>query len=204
MPRPAHTDEQKREIRNRLRRAAAKLLVREGGRNITARSIAAEAGVSTGTLYSYFDSVSDVIESLWREPYQALVDQLTQISWEIDCPRSRLEAFMSAYIQFACDKAALFRNGFLYVRPDSLPPPTQTPLTRDPIFQLYRSTIREGQSAGLFRQGNLDELTQAFISAVHGGLAMPINFQRLALDNTERVPTMIVDAMLSWLEDTKS
>lgn len=109
---------------------------------------------------------------------------------------------MSAYIQFASDKASVFRNFFLYVRPESVPPPPQVPLESDRFFQLYRSAIREGQRAGTFRQGDLDNLTQVVISAVHGSLSLPINLHRLALDSSTQVPITIVGAMLDWLEDT--
>ncbi len=202
MPRPAHTAEQKQAIRNKIRAAASKLYREGNGKGVTARSVASEAGVSIGTLYAYFGSLSDVFQSLWREPTRSMVNRMTIISSEIDCPRTRLEALMRAYTEFAHDKASVFRNFFLYVRPENVPEPPQVPLEQDRFFQLYRTAIREGQRSGMFREGDLDQLTQVVISAVHGSLSLPSNLHRLALDRSPQIPELMISAVLSWLQDT--
>ena len=200
MARPAHSSEQKSAIRNRIRAAAAKLYREHGAAKVTARSVATEAGVSTGTLYTYYNSLSDVMQSLWRVPVRRLVADMEQLTSEIDCPKERLKALLQAYVSFAEANGSVFRNSFLFVRPESAEPPPQVSLKTDRFFQLYRMTIREGQRSGLFREGDLDELTQMLISAVHGSVALPINLHRLALDPSTKVPNLMVEAMLEWLE----
>ena len=201
MPRPAHTDEQKRAIRNKIRAAAAKLYKEQGPEKVSARSVATEAGVSVGTLYAYFGSLSDLFQSLWREPVGKLVTQMELVTSEVDCPIERLRALMHAYIEFAEENPTVYRSALLYVRPENVGPPPQVPLERDRFFQLFRSTIREGQATGKFRDGDLDELTQMIISALHGSVALPINFHRLALDASNKVPNRMIGTMLDWLTD---
>ena len=200
MARPSHSTEQKRAIRQKIRAAASKLYKDSGGSNVTARSVAKEAGVSIGTLYAYFGSLSEVMQSLWREPVRKLIASMESLASEIDCPRQRLRALLQAYVTFAESNDSVFRSSFLYVRPEAAPPPPQIALANDRFFQLYRATLREGQGSGVFRSGDLDELTQMLLSAIHGSLALPVNLHRLALDPSARIPKLMVDAMLEWLE----
>jgi AcrR family transcriptional regulator len=64
VPRPALTDKQRRETRLRNFTAAAELCAENGFRDISARTIADKAGVSVGTLYTNFDNLKDLMQSL--------------------------------------------------------------------------------------------------------------------------------------------
>ena len=68
MGRPAATDAQRDEQRNRIRRAAAELYQEGGTPALSVRAIARRAGVSTGLLYSYFTDLSELLRSLWLRP----------------------------------------------------------------------------------------------------------------------------------------
>ena len=200
MPRPALTEEQRRQIRRNIREAAARLHKDNGLSNISVRAVAQEAGVSVGTVYSRFGSLSELMQSLWRRPARKLVQRLTHLADEISDPVEQLRAYLTAYVQFSIAEPEVFRAAFLFVRPESAEPPPQVALKNDRFFQLYRTTIREGQRSGVFRDGDLDELTQLLLSAIHGSVALPINLHRLALDPSPRIPNLMVRTMLEWLE----
>ncbi|MEM7217392.1 MAG: TetR/AcrR family transcriptional regulator [Pseudomonadota bacterium] len=200
MPRPALTAEQKQEIRKKIRAAASRVYEDGGPGSVSARRVATEAGVSVGTLYSHFGSLSELYQSLWRKPVRQLLAQMEQQASETECPRTRLQTLLRAYVDFSAANASVFRSAFLFVRPEKIAAPTQVALADDRFFQLYRSAISAGQDAGLFRAGDLDQLTQTVLSAVHGSLALPINLHRLALDATQNVPELMIAAMLEWLE----
>lgn len=202
MARPSLSTQQKEEIRNKIRAAAAKLYKEGDGAKLTARKVATEAGVSIGTLYGYFDNLGEILQSLWRQPVRKLIADMELLNSEIDCPEERLHALMMKYVEFSETSASVFRNSFLFVRPEGMKPPPQVSLERDRFFQLFRSTLREGQGAGVFRKDDLDELTQILLSAIHGSVALPINLHRLALDSSAKVPHRMVDAMLEWVTQT--
>ncbi len=199
MARPTLSAEQKKAIRSKIRAAAAKLYKENGGANITARSVATEAGVSVGTLYAYFENLSEVMQSLWREPVRRLVAEMELLASEVDCPKERLQTLLRTYVKFATANPSVFRNSFLFVRPEAMEPPPQVKLESDRFFQLFRTTICAGQKSGLFRSGDLDELTQIMISAVHGSLALPVNLHRLALNPSKKIPNQMVSAMMEWI-----
>ena len=200
MPRPSLTPEQKREIRRNIRQAAAKIYAEQGVKSITARAVANEAGVSVGTIYSYFDGLSGLLQSLWREPMRRLVRQMVEAADAIESPRERLKKLLTMYVEFSRVQESVFRSAFLFVRPESVPAPEQIALKEDRFFQLFANTIRDGQKQGQFRSGNANKLTQTVLSAVHGSLALPINLHRLALDDSPQVARNMIDVMLEWLE----
>jgi AcrR family transcriptional regulator len=61
---PKVSAEHKEAVRDRLLEATRRCLTRKGYEGTTVRDIAAEAGVSIGTLYNYFASKEDLIEAL--------------------------------------------------------------------------------------------------------------------------------------------
>lgn len=199
MPRPALTEAQKREIRQQIRKAAATLYAENGIANISARAVAEEAGVSVGTLYAYFENLSELMQSLWREPTRRLVNHMEILARDIGCPKARLNALLDAYVNFAVNQQSVFRSAFLYVRPENQSAPKKVPLQDDQFFQLFCQTLRDGQDQDLFRKGEVAQLVQIIVSAVHGSIALPVNFHRLDLDDTEQVPRQMIDTMMEWV-----
>lgn len=200
MARPALTDEQRAETRRRLRAAAAKLYTDKGLENVSARAVAEEAGVSVGTLYSYFGNLSELMQSLWRQPARRLTNELADISNSRSKPSLRLKKMLRAYVRFSQDENLVFRNAFLFVRAQGQVPPPQVALEKDRFFQTFRGVIEEGQEASMFRSGNPNLLTQMVFGSVHGALALPVNLHRLALEDPVKAAHAVIDAQLEWLQ----
>lgn len=199
MPRPALTEEQRRSSRRKIRQAAAELYAVRGLNGVSIRAVAHLAGVSTGTVYSHFGSLSELLQSLWRRPAAKLIERMAQISQDEDDPVKRLRALLHTYVDFSEANTEVFRSAFLFVRPSHLDAPKQLPLTKDLFFTLFSSAITDGQQSGLFRQGDPLNLAQLVLGAVHGALALPINLHRLALKQGASAARQAIDAQLQWL-----
>lgn len=200
MPRPALTDEQRRAIRRNIRAAAAELYADNGVSNISVRAVADKAGVSVGTVYSYFSSLSELLQSLWRQPARKLVRAMAQIREDHPDPVTRLDALLKAYVRFAVEEPQVFKSAFLFVRPESVKPPKQIALADDEFFVLFRDTLSQGQDSGQFRTGDPDTYAQMVLSAVHGALALPVNLHRLALQPGPELAQKMIAAQLEWLQ----
>jgi AcrR family transcriptional regulator len=200
MPRPALTDEQRRAIRRNIRDAAATLYAEKGITNVSVRAVAEHAGVSVGTVYSYFGSLSELLQSLWRQPAGKLVQQMTQLIQDVSNPAEQLDALLHAYVRFAFEKPQVFRSAFLFVRPESLEPPEKVALTDDKFFSLFSQAISQGQQEGQFRHGDPNTLAQLVLGSVHGALALPINMHRLALNEGTSIAEQTIAAQLGWLQ----
>ena len=68
MPRRPATESQREEVRQKIRNAAKAIYREKGITGISARAIAVSAGVSVGTIYSYFGDLQTLMQSLWLEP----------------------------------------------------------------------------------------------------------------------------------------
>ena len=200
MPRPALTKEQRRSSRRKIRQAAAELYAAQGLNGVSIRAVAQLAGVSSGTVYSHFGSLSELLQSLWRRPAAKLVQRMTQIAQNQDDPIERLRTLLITYVDFSEANAEVFRSAFLFVRPAHLDAPKQLPAAEDSFFTLFSSAISDGQQSGLFRHGDPLDLAQLVLGAVHGALALPINLHRLALQQGPNAARQAIDAQLQWLQ----
>ncbi len=107
--RPTHD-----EIRERTMDAALSVLDAQGYAALNARSLAAEAGCSVGTLYNVFGDLEGVLYAINLRTARALRQTLSAaLSGVGEEPRERLSALAEAYLDFASDHPrrweALFR-----------------------------------------------------------------------------------------------
>lgn len=202
MARPALTDEQRRETRRKIRGAAAALYAESGLQDISARKIAQQAGVSVGTLYSYFDNLTELMQSLWKEPVRRLIRELESELAGIDDPLKRVRAFLSGYAQFALNEPATYRGSFLFVRPDNQPKPDQTALENDRFFRLLTDSVERAQATGQARSGDPQAIAQLLWSGLHGAIALPNNMDRLALAAPADSVAPMIDALMGWLAES--
>lgn len=204
MPRPALTDEQRKQTRHSIRSAAARLYAQDGLAQISARAIAREAGVSVGTLYTHFDNLTTLMQSLWKQPVKRLLGEMESRLANVDDPIERLRAILDTYITFANEQRAVYRGAFMYVRPQALDQPSPVALEDDQFFGMLIDSISEAQLRGQARNGDPAALAQLIWSGVHGAIALPLNVDRLALAPPEESTGPMIEALLEWLSDSGS
>ena len=76
--------------RRRLLEAAVRVFARAGYHGSRVGDIAEEAGVAHGLLYHYFDSKDDVLRSVFRETWRALIETIRSVEESGDSPREQL------------------------------------------------------------------------------------------------------------------
>lgn len=200
MPRPAITPEKRLETRERIRDAAGRLVRQGNPDNITIRAVAKEAGVSVGTIYKYFEDISDLGRSLWQEPVDALRAEMSVIAEKTEDPATRIRTLLREYANFARDKHRVFRGAFLYVRPDSRQRPDPTALEEEPFYRHLETAILEGQQSGVFVDGEARMQAQLLWAALHGALALPNNIERIAFDPPQKIVDAMIDAIMAMIE----
>lgn len=166
---------------------------------ISARAIAKRAGVSVGTLYTYYENLPDLMQSLWQEPVDRLVVRLDAVAEATPDPIDRIRALLEGYAEFARRQHAVYRGAFLFVRSDSMKKPEKRPLDEAPFHRLLKSAIMEGQSTGRVRAGDPDAVAQMLWAGLHGSLALPVNIDRFAFDPPERLAQTMIDALMNLL-----
>ena len=196
MARPKATPEQRAAVRRSIQTAAASLYASEGIASISARAVATKAGVSVGTIYSYFGDLTGLMQSLWTGRVAQQDDAFRNLADKFENPVKRLEALLKAYIDFGIEQSDLYRGALMFVRPTALETPEKQSLDGFAFPTLLLEAIRQGQVSGQVRGGDPYQLLQLLWSGVHGAIALPINMDRLDLQTTEQISAPMVDGLM--------
>ena len=87
---------------------AIRVLSKHGARNFTTARVAAEAGVSVGSLYQYFPNKESILFRLQTDEWQRTGDMLENILVDsARAPRERLRDLTLAFIRSECEEAAI-------------------------------------------------------------------------------------------------
>jgi TetR/AcrR family transcriptional regulator, fatty acid metabolism regulator protein len=87
LPDRTNAHEDKRRL---LLDAAVRVFARKGYHAARVGDIAEEAGVAYGLLYHYFESKEDVLRSVFRETWRALIATIGSVEEDDDSPREQL------------------------------------------------------------------------------------------------------------------
>lgn len=204
MPRPHATPQHRELVRNRIRNAAADIYRKEGLAAISARSIATRAEVSIGALYAHFGDLASLMQSLWMGRVEQQNAVFRQIAAEHADPLERLSALLREYLDFGLRNIELYRNAFLFVRPEIHEKPVPEAFSSYDFPSLLTAAIRDAQSAGQVVKGSPEHLAQVLWAGVHGGLALPMNFDRVAFAPTPDVADAMVSMLLRGISESLS
>lgn len=203
MARPKATPEQRKLVRRSIQSAAADLYRAKGIAAISARAVATKAGVSVGTIYSYFGDLAGLMQSLWTGRVAEQEGVFRAVAARHADPAERLRALLEAYIAFGIEQDDLYRGTLMFVRPTALETPEKQPLSIFAFPTLLREAIEQGQAKGQFVDGDPAMLMQTLWSGVHGALALPINLDRLALKSATEMTAPMVDALMRTVQDKR-
>lgn len=200
MARTQATPEQKEEVRRVIRRAAADIYNSGGQNAISVRAIAQKAGVSVGTVYTYFGSLRGLVESLWTGPVERADETLRSVAASVANPTERLRALMMAYVNFSRENLDIYRGVFLFVRPLDKIESDRKPAAEATFPALLQQAIEDGQSQGVFKSGDPAELAMVLWGGLHGCIALPNNFGTLQFSDPDGVCERMVDLMVGSIK----
>ncbi len=199
MARPRATPEERSEQRERLRRAAVEIYRIEGASGISVRSVTQRAGVSAGTLYSYFDGLADLMRSLWFEPVERAGAALATIAEAHPDPVDRIRALLIGYAEFAWANPEVYRHAVMYVRPLDAEPPAAEPADALPFHRLLVAAVVEARDTGRIDISDAIVTSQVLWAGVHGAIALPINIDRYDLESGDVLVEEMIDRLVSGL-----
>ncbi len=197
MARPRASAEQRQQQRDLIQRAAGEVAREKGVLGVTARAVAVRAGVSTGTLYSYFANLTELLQSLWIEPVEKVGRQLEELVATIDDPVERIRALLDGYVRFAEDQPEVFRGSVLFVRPPGSAPPEAAPPETLPFYRLLLAAVRDGQVGGQIAPGDSVTMAQTLWAGIHGAVALPVNIDRFDVHPARHLAEAMIDTLLN-------
>ncbi|MHA7899020.1 MAG: TetR/AcrR family transcriptional regulator [Henriciella sp.] len=202
MARPKASPEQRAAVRRSIQKAAVEIYRAEGLSAVSARAVAKKAGVSVGTIYSYFGDLTGLGQSLWEPQIAKLETHFRATAAQHEAPLARIEALLRAYLAFGIEQAALYKNALMFVRPGAAEVPEKRPVSEYAFPSLLNDAIEQGQADGTIIAGDPALLAQLLWSGVHGALALPVNMDRVDLVPAEGLANQVVGNLLRTLTAT--
>lgn len=197
MARTAATPEQRAQVREQIRLAAAAVYEEKGVEGTSARAIAVKAGVSVGTLYSYYANLPELMRSLWAEPVAEEMVHLRAAVNDTTDPLGRLQVLLDGYANLAFDRPDILRGAILFVgRPtqETALPPAPAAVEFE---QMLREAVLAGQKNGQIRPGPAAQIAHQLWAGVHGALALPINIESLDFGSPKQLATDMITMLMA-------
>ena len=146
MPNRSNAQEDKRRL---LLDAAVRVFARKGYHAARVGDIAEEAGVAYGLLYHYFDSKEDVLRSVFRETWRALIGTIKSVEQAGDPPREQLRKVAEILLRSWQRDPDLVRVLVLEVTRSPLLPGEMDDIAAS--FAAIQAIVERGQADGSIR-----------------------------------------------------
>jgi len=134
-----------RRNQERLVAAARTVFAREGG-SASLEAVARQAGVGVGTLYRHFPRRIDLVEAVYQESVDELVQTSERVTEELE-PWPAVAAFLEAFVTYAQGKRTILNE--LHEAFEKTP--DMRSRSRERIEQAMDLVVRRGQEAGVVR-----------------------------------------------------
>jgi AcrR family transcriptional regulator len=159
-------------LREALLAAALTLAEERGLQGVTLREVARQAGVSHAAPYHHFTDKAALVEALAVAGFERLTTALrAAVAGAPEDDLARLAATGSAYVRFALEQPAAFRIMFRpELRSGDVAPVDSPAITAAGrvAFEVLRTEVVRGQTAGLLRPDSPEELALTAWSVMHG------------------------------------
>jgi AcrR family transcriptional regulator len=96
MPKLVDHDEYRKELLNKC----FSIFTRKGFSSVTMREIAAEIGVSTGTLYHYFPTKESIMEHMFSYVQETNVNEFLSVTEKVESIAEKLDLFVEKWKEF--------------------------------------------------------------------------------------------------------
>ena len=170
MPRSEETNQRIREEqRARILEGALRVFARKG-KAATMAEVAAEAEVSQGLAYRYFNSKEEIFNTLVEQMMQANPGMTEMVQGLQGTPGERLTFLLSRILESRREQPEFFQFFYQLLYDPSLPPELRNLVAqRGQVFQrLLRQLIVEGQETGEVARDDPDQLIAAVMACIEG------------------------------------
>ncbi|QPF72829.1 TetR/AcrR family transcriptional regulator [Roseateles sp. DAIF2] len=193
---PAAMATLKREMLERARRICRD----EGAAGLSMRRMAQEFGLSTMALYSYFPNKQALLEGLWLEVFEALLERLLPVSAGRRAPLKVLEAHARGLIGFWEERADQFR--MIYMSLQQTAGGDAVAMAEQPAYQKLVHLTRErvaacARGAAEPSEETLSLLAAQMVSKQLGYLLLALGVARYPLRDRDALRERVVQDIVA-------
>ena len=203
MSRQPLTDDQRHARRETILDAAMAVFEDAGGLDaLSFRKIAAEAGCSYATPYSYFASKAVLVDALRARAFAWIGEVMTAAVAGQASPDAQLDALARAYIDAALDRPNRYALMFFALQPDDAQPVSlELKAAKRDALDVCTQVIAAGHAAGDFPDV-IDALTAAhlFWAAAHGVVSLQVAGQFVMGRDVDTLVPVLIRTLRAGLE----
>lgn len=183
------------ETRKRIADAAMRLFVEEGFDQTSMRRIADAVGYTPGALYAYFEDKDEILYSLLDTGFSLLRDAMQEAS--ALPPRERLLCVGEIYLRFAIENPQFYELMFIKSSTKRRIQEEEHWQVGIDTYEFLRSAVRTGMDAGVIPRGDVDAVSFALWSNVHGIASLLLRGRTVMIPD-ESLPALVTEAY-RWL-----
>jgi len=185
---------EKEELKELILKAARKLFVEKGIEQTTIRNIATAIEYSVGTVYVYFKNKDEILHELHTQGFRQLGGEM-RVLFNVGDPMERLKALGRVYLQFAVSNTDMYDLMFSMKAPMEFLESLHTEEWNEgkATFDVLRMTVKQCMDNGHFQGHQLEPLSFAIWSTVHGMASLHIS-ERVKGVNLQSPETILASA----------
>jgi len=167
---------EKEELKSLILGAARKLFVEQGIEQTTIRKIASKIEYSVGTVYLYYKDKNDILHDLHTQGFKQLGGEM-KVLMNVADPMERVKALGRLYLQFALENPDMYDLMFSMKAPMDFLDSVQKDEWNEgrATFGVLKATVKECMDNGHFAGHQLEPLSFAIWSTVHGMASLHIS-----------------------------
>ncbi|MCC5928878.1 MAG: TetR/AcrR family transcriptional regulator [Cyclobacteriaceae bacterium] len=160
---------EKEELKALILSAAKKLFAEKGIEETTIRSIAREIEYSVGTVYVYYKDKTEILHELHQQGFAQLGGEMRSL-FNVSDPMERLKAIGRTYMNFALENTQMYDLMFNMKAPMEFIKANEEKTWKEGhgTFDALRNTVKDCIDHGYFKGHQLEPLSFAIWSSVHG------------------------------------
>lgn len=177
--------------RERILRATRRLIAEGGFRNAQIAAVAAQAEVSTGTIYRYFPSKAELFVEVLTEAVDHEIEILREVIAAQTGARAQLEAAVASFVRRALTGPNL---AWAFIAEPAEPEVDAERIRgRKRFGDVFKAVLKRGVASGEFPKQDLDAGAACIVGAFTEALVGPIGPSRKTLRDKERLVRAICD-----------
>jgi AcrR family transcriptional regulator len=193
---------EKERLRQEILDAARDLFVAEGYERVSMRRIAEKIDYSPTTIYLYFKDKSELLFSICQETFTKLAARLEKVATESADPLVSLKKGCRAYVDFGLKHPNHYRVTF-GAHPEARQ--GREPYLREgsmglQAFNYLRLGVARCVERNLFRETDVELISQALWAAMHGITTLLITKPDFPWGNRHKLIDLVIDTMIEGLK----
>ena len=196
MPRP-HVEEERRQ---QILEATWHVIAVSGFRSLRLSDVAKRAGVSSGMIHYYFDTKRDLLKAAFERYYERSTQRRQWIMETGKGPLELLNLIVESYLPIE-DETLEGWHVWSELWVEGLQEPDLQQLNEDFYGQWRRSVadiIRDGQDAGIIRDGSAIELANMLIAMIDGlAVQVLLGSRSMTAERMRATCLAFIDGMLA-------